>query len=327
MIPGLALYPSCGSISNPSMEIGPDMPDEIDLVTPAELADLINESADDVIRRVLGVDWNEDWLSRLLISNLRDILKRFESIPVRRDRVGQLHSESPLLWYCSVEIYKLTGAAESSYGDIAVVVRDEDLSRTGVAFYEAKAEHFSGRYPAFKMRQFQRLESGSKSLSLLLYEREEKKVADFDDDYILNSREAEFYSRASKPSRRSRVFPANLARDYSSPSLIPDMGRSFGHHFVYGLMSGRELDYSRPPEKAIKHWVKVTRRASPLVLSVSLSKNPRAVNSLPFLKNDLFDVWIVGSAVGLKAVGEGDAQVTRKAGQGPPYDRNEAKIL
>lgn len=140
------------------------MPDGIDLVTPTVLADLINQSADDVIGRVLDIDWNENYISGLLISNLRDILKRFESIPVRRGRAGYLRTENPLLWYFSVEIYKLTGAVESSYGDIAVVVRDEDLCRTGVGFYEAKAEHFLGRYPAFKMRQFQRLDSGSKSL-------------------------------------------------------------------------------------------------------------------------------------------------------------------
>lgn len=48
------------------------------------------------------------------------------------------------------------------------------------------------------------------------------------------------------------------------------VGQSFGEHFVKRVLSGLDLDYSRSIEKTIRRWLKCTKRAAPLVVSVSV---------------------------------------------------------
>jgi len=49
--------------------------------------------------------------------------------------------------------------------------------------------------------------------------------------------------------------------------------QSFGYHFVQKVLSGRELDYSRPPIETIRRWLKVTRRTTALVVSIAVRED------------------------------------------------------
>jgi len=61
----------------------------------------------------------------------------------------------------SVQAYKATGALERKHSDIAVVVSDLDRRVVGTGFYEAKLQSLDGHYPAFNVRQIQKLESNT----------------------------------------------------------------------------------------------------------------------------------------------------------------------
>lgn len=76
-----------------------------------------------------------------------------------------------------VEAYKLTGKAEQTHGDIAVVVSrsfpHSSHRVSGVGFYEAKARSLvQYNYPSFSIQQLRRLVTSTQKLSYLLYSKE-----------------------------------------------------------------------------------------------------------------------------------------------------------
>jgi hypothetical protein len=237
--------------------------------TPRDVAHAIDEDLHSRLRRVESVDWGEDYLSLHVVTSLRNTMR---SIPNSVSRNFPQGAEESALGQCyfQVEAYKVTGGLEERHGDIAIVVRDMDLRRTGVGFYEAKAEGPYGGYPAFKMRQLRRLSASTPNLALLLYEWTAKAV--FDDEYSLEN----MIDSSGRSTSRVRAFGANVAKKYPRPDYIPDLPQSFGPHFVSRYLTGRDLDYTRDPLLAVRRWLKVTRRASPLVVDVRISRNPFA---------------------------------------------------
>lgn len=233
------------------------------ILTAIELSKLIDRELEHRLECLEFVDWHEDHISLVLVDALRQTLRNTNRIVVHPTGWGEEEH-----FFFEIEAYKATGALERSHGDIAIVVQDLDLGRVGTGFYEAKAEGPDGGYPAFNMRQLRRLSSSTPQLALLLYERAGKAVSN--DEYSFCSRQ---YGR-SHPMSRLRVIGASIAKKYSRPASIPDLPRSFGHHFVSRYLTGRDLDYARDPLLTIQRWLKITRRASPVVVSVRISRAP-----------------------------------------------------
>jgi hypothetical protein len=210
------------------------------------------------------VDRNEDLLSYKLIGAIRSVLDD----PSELQRQPGPQSG----FYMAIQAYKATGRLEQQHGDIAIVVTDLDCHLSGTGFYEAKAEAHNGLYPSYRMRQLRRLESSTPRLAVAMYERQAKPVNDDEYDAALGYRT----SGESYQLRYCRVLPASWVRQFSRLEAAANqmMPTSFGHHFVTRYLPGRDLDFSRNSLDAIDRWVRITRRAQPVVLEIVISRNP-----------------------------------------------------
>ena len=231
--------------------------------TPTDLAEILNSSVSYELDSIAPTEWDENYISFLLVRTLRKILQE-TSIFQSRHTDSQDHR-----LHIKAEAYKVTGAIERSHGDIVIAITHviDRHPLTGLGFYEAKAAGLNYGYPAFKMRQLQRLTSGTPRLALLLYER--SKMAVSDDDFPLIFSDPHQYNQDK--SQRVRVLGANLASRFPDLNFVSIYAQSFGHHFVTRYLSGRDLDYSRKPAESLQHWLKVTKRAPPLLVSIVLS--------------------------------------------------------
>jgi hypothetical protein len=229
------------------------------------IVDELNSTYDSEAAKVEYVDISEDSLSLKLVQSIRSVLT---TPPIPNE-----HPERDSGIYLDVQAYKATGRLEQTHGDIAIIVTDTDRRITGTGFYEAKAEFKDHLYPSYKMRQIQRLESNTPRLAIAIYELSAKPVSDDPIDYSLPWRESgEHYQARS----RCRVLPASWVRQFSSLWQATNLMQpcSFGHHFVSKYLLGKDLDYSRPPTAAIDRWIRHTRRASPIILKIVISRSP-----------------------------------------------------
>ena len=223
----------------------------------------INDAFDKESIAINDVDRSEDLLSNKLVNSIRKALDQPQG------NQEDISSKSNL--YMAVQAYKATGRLEQDHGDIAIVVTDLDHHITGTGFYEAKAESHDG-YPSYKMRQLKRLEAKTPRLAVVMYERQAKQVSD--DVYSCSL--PYLAAKDSTPLRHCRVLPASWVRQFPNleAAATKTLPTSFGHHFVTRYLLGRDLDYSRTTANAIERWVRVTRRASPVILEIVISRNP-----------------------------------------------------
>lgn len=223
----------------------------------------INNTFDNESTAINDVDRSEDLLSNKLVNSIRKALE------FSQDEEEGINRKSSL--YMAVQAYKATGRLEQNHGDIAIVVTDLDHRITGTGFYEAKAESHSG-YPSYKMRQLRRLEAKTPRLAVVLYERNAKPVSD--DGYSCSI--PYLVAKESTALRYCRVLPASWVREFPrlEDAVSQVLPTSFGHHFVTRYLLGRDLDYSRTTANTIERWVRVTRRASPVILEIVISRNP-----------------------------------------------------
>jgi hypothetical protein len=228
--------------------------------TPTQLAEILNKLVSHELDGIASTEWDENHISFLLVRTIRNILQETSNFQTQ-----QTDSQDHGL-HIQAEAYKVTGEIERSHGDIVIAITHITDGRplTGLGFYEAKAAGLDYGYPAFKMRQLQRLTSGTPRLSLLLYERSRMAVSD--NDFPLLIQDQSQYNQ-----QRVRVLSANLASRFPDPNFVSMYAQSFGHHFVTRYLSGRDLDYSRKPAESLQHWLKVTKRAPPLLVSIVLS--------------------------------------------------------
>jgi hypothetical protein len=241
--------------------------------TPTYLAEILNRSVASELDSIAPTEWDENHISFLLVRAMRNTLQKTSTFQTQKTDSLE-HS-----LHIQAEAYKVTGEIERTHGDIVIAITHiiDGRPLTGLGFYEAKAAGLDYRYPAFKMRQLQRLTSSTPRLSLLLYERSEMAVTDDDFPMIFPNQ----YNRQNN-SQRVRVLGANLASRFSEPNYVSMYAQSFGHHFVTRYLSGRDLDYSRKPAESLQHWLKVTKRAPPLLVSIVLS-NRDAEPPIPLL--------------------------------------------
>ncbi|MUL17309.1 hypothetical protein [Aliivibrio fischeri] len=240
--------------------------------TPYEISEQVQNAIDNIISSCPETDWNEDLISFKLIERLREILSRYK-LPRMVDGYGQSKF--------NLEAYKLTGKAEQTHGDIAFIITkvypDHTKPISGVAFYEAKAarnEYYSDeKYPSFCIQQLRRLVTHTPKLNYLIYTKKKQHIGNSQwpaiDDLFHNRDRWGTNSNSKYVS--AFTIDANFlkqCRDISQAATM--VGLPFGSHFVNRVLSGRDLDYSRPVNETIKRWLKYTKRAAPLIVSISV---------------------------------------------------------
>jgi hypothetical protein len=236
----------------------------IPLFKLAEIAKDINTVYTAKRAYIDDVDISEDLLSIELVKTIREVL-----LTQREDEEITKESDG---FHLSVQAYKATSALERKHGDIAIVVSDNDRRVVGTGFYEAKLQSLNGGYPAFNVRQIQKLESSTPRLAIVMHERGESHICDDPFDWNFPG-----YDRSDYHNNLSlcRALPASWARKFRrlSDAAWQRPPFSFGYHFVTRYLMGPDLDYSRSPEKAIARWVRKTKRASPIVVEISISRS------------------------------------------------------
>jgi hypothetical protein len=223
---------------------------------PDYLISLINKTIDDELDYLHDTDWDENHISYIVVRSIRDCLKSLHQAPIEtQDELA----------YVSAQAYKVTGGFEKTYGDIAIAISFAECGQTGFGFYEAKAAGHHYDYPAYKMKQLRRLLTAAPRLHLLLYERKKRPVQD---EY-----RPIFSGLASTQSARVRALSANLTSRFpriDTETIRPD---SIGHHFVHRYLRGPDLDFSRKPYHSLKRWLSATKRTSPYLLHILLSRD------------------------------------------------------
>jgi len=240
--------------------------------TPNVIGVQIQEAVDEIISCCPDCDWNENLITYKLIESLRDILSHYKLPDIENDYATDKFS---------LEAYKLTGKAEQSHGDIAVIITRKVPFRegliSGVAFYEAKASGSSGyessMYPSFSIQQLRRLVTYTPKLNYLIYNKNKRKINNTNWPYIDEPHE---WSDFDSERVNALTIDANFlkqCRDINIATKI--IGQGFGKHFVDRVLSGKDLDYSRSVDKTIRLWLKHTRRSAPMIVSVSVYETPK----------------------------------------------------
>ncbi len=235
--------------------------------TPNKLADEVQAKIDSVISGCEDVDWSEDQITFGVVKRLRKILAGYK-LPSVVDNFAESKFD--------FEAYKLTGEAEKTHGDIAVVVTRKfsgiAIPVSGVAFYEAKAE-YQGRFPSFKIQQLRRLVTNTPKLSYLIYSKKRRMIGadDWPSTGLDYRKFAHLGYESVGKSIHAVTIDANFLKMYRDIGFAASVvGQSFGTHFVKRVLSGRDLDYSRPVDQTIRRWIKYTKRSAPLIVSVSV---------------------------------------------------------
>lgn len=237
------------------------------LISPRNIADELQKAVDKIIVTCPDVDWDENFLSYQVITAIRGILSQY--------KIPGTDNDLKLSKF-DVEAYKLTGGAERTHGDLAVIVthafKKTGRIVSGVGFYEAKASalpnYYAKKYPAYSFQQLRKLVTNTPKLSYLLYDREASLAETQEWPTIAENLERWTLQDSQKPCH-VRTVDANFVKQFKELDRAADsFGQSFGYHFVQKILSGRELDYSRPPVETIRRWLKSPRRTSALVISI-----------------------------------------------------------
>lgn len=142
---------------------------------------LIEDLIDKKIQGNFPTDWDEDFITRDLLRDLRRIGKMALHIDLKLER------PFPTPWPVQISLhentinlawgaYKLTGKREQHFGDVAVIVHTRYHDGTlveGVAFLEAKKRELrSTRYRSISDEQLGRILKYAPKASVLLYDFE-----------------------------------------------------------------------------------------------------------------------------------------------------------
>jgi len=194
-------------------------------------------------------NWNEDYITRLMISSIRD---QFSNTEIAYDKAQGKRVKT------SWDVYKNTGThnMEHRHGDIGILVKLDfggGRSLEGAAFVEAKRIYHNelddrqSKYEKLDWSQSARVSSNSACHRTLLY------------DYVT-------YNNLNKPF--ALTLPTNhlMALGEKSREIYP-----YCEHFSYCLINryfqGYELDYARPAVDAVKGFLNEYQGVDYLLIS------------------------------------------------------------
>jgi hypothetical protein len=224
----------------------------------------LQREVDRVLEGTEATEWDENHLSFRVVQTIRYVLRGTRNIEAPTGILG-----------INVEAYKITGAAEQSHGDIAIVVRHVFRHRreaVGLGFYEAKAADEYNKFPAFKLQQLQRLTTSTPRLAVLLYERHSA-VASTDPFCVLPEEQERSWFAGDTQFVRARVVGSNLVLAAREPGAAANLyGEPFAYHLLSRYLSGRDLDYRKPVSQMLDKWLAVTKRSPPVVIALTVTQ-------------------------------------------------------
>jgi hypothetical protein len=227
----------------------------------SKFTDMLQASIDEILANTSPTEWDENHLSFSIVQRLREVFCNSSPIQVENGLIG-----------LNAEAYKITGAIEQTHGDIAIVVHhmfDDRRELRGIGFYEAKASSVGiNRYPAFDYRQLRRLVTSTPKLALLLYEQQSSSASSDPFNALVKDFRSD-WRRQYDEGYRARTVEANLVVGLKDPNYAAHFyAEPFASHLVSRYLSGKDLDYSRPPLESLKRWLKVTKRSAPIIIAV-----------------------------------------------------------
>lgn len=193
-----------------------------------EVENIIEETIESCIPH----DWDEDFITRRLLSEFRNKLSKSE-----------IHYPN-FTKYVYWKSYKNTGKLEQNFGDIALLINVQFITGEvlkGVCFLEAKKQYDSGKFDAIDLKQLNRIKEKAPNSQLLLYSKKK-------DRYPSKLLCCEYFSYL-------RATPINTAQEFL-PQLNPKNDLSllritqpFSYLLVSRFFWGLDLEYG---EEAIK---------------------------------------------------------------------------
>ncbi|MCX5545230.1 hypothetical protein M3A49_38295 [Paraburkholderia sp. CNPSo 3076] len=219
--------------------------------------------------------WSENFITTSVL----------ESLDTRGEEIVWDDLQQRIVW----EGYKLTGTAETEYGDIAVLVRvwlTSDVFVDGVAFYEAKRQYFNadGSIKGFlsvKSEQLARLREVTHASNVIFYDVDQ-----------------------GKSQVHIGCVPNIFVDELMRQKLVKEAGRiihRYGKPFVYSLgenLRGFSVDFSQKVVEDVKGFANSTD-APLVIINAAVGKmnlEPKLSEHCSLLKN-YEKVWGASPAV------------------------------
>lgn len=206
----------------------------------------------DSIGGVSGHEWDEDFITRNLLRDLRNDLSGFRFIG--RDK------KSAINW----QIYKLKGTFENNFGDIALVVNinyRDGTSINGAAFLEAKKRDWrKTTFGAMKLPQAKKILKNAPHAQYLLYDYEE--ITNFlNGSLYLEELSYYYHHRGASvpfaPVTRAVCVPLNLAvATTSKDTLLYRHGVPFSQMLSNRYFQGLDLEFDDTSKKVATGFLK-----------------------------------------------------------------------
>lgn len=204
-----------------------------------EVEELINE----LVEESYVLDWNEDYLTRKLLSQL--------TVRLNGSLISDLENKVVFL-----TPFKLTKPLENKFGDIAIIVNidygDGD-NIEGIAFIEAKRKYKESRnFDAIKWEQLERIFSNAPHSQLLLYDFRD--VSEFASTGLVSKKGASASSPMTQlPVTKFVILPINKGIQVKQNNeRLYKLSLPLSYQLAYRYMGGFDLDFDTNKLRNVK---------------------------------------------------------------------------
>ncbi len=216
---------------------------EIHKLTLNRFCQGIEELINELVQEIFILNWDEDFITRKLLSQLAQKLNGSQ-ITDLENRVVFL---TP---------FKLTKPVEKKFGDIAIIVNIEygDGDKIeGIAFLEAKRKYKESRnFDAIKWEQLERICNNAPHSQLLLYDFRD--ISEFSSTGLVTKKSATASNpMAQLPVTKFVSVPINKAIQIKQKNeRLYKLSLPFSYQVGYRYMNGFDLDYNNDKLNQVK---------------------------------------------------------------------------
>ena len=213
-------------------------------------------------------DWDEDFITRTILSKLRANFKEVEITSAKK------------FIYIKTQCFKYTKklSAEQKYGDIAILMKigyDDDRNEIeGVGLIEAKKRYRNGKFTAIKSEQLHTIYQNAPHSYMMLYDFDRIDLDNNFKDY-LKAKNKLF----PKPVYASLV-PVNLAKEFTKIDRnIYRFSTAFSYQFAYRYIYGLDLEFSQDSIETARGY-RLEERCPKNILLVSVQHSKTKKESI-----------------------------------------------
>ena len=216
---------------------------EIQKTTLNKFCQGIEELINELVKESVVLNWDEDYLTRKLLSQLKQKLN------------GSLISdlENRVVFLTP---FKLTKPVEKKFGDIAIIVNIEygdGDSVEGIAFLEAKKKYKESRnFDALKWEQLERIYDNAPHSQILLYDFRD--ISEFVSTGLVSKKNATASSpMAQLPVTKFVTVPINKAIQVRQKNeRLYKLSLPLSYQLGYRYMNGFDLDFKNEKLAVVK---------------------------------------------------------------------------